>query len=151
MEIWVEGNLPSLPHNLSQFPLLPNCWSKFRTYVLFLYFLVFQVWHFDFSLVKAPIVFYSLYIWNFGFDSPQINTSKEPKGRFGLILHFWPLSQKHPWHFGESTGESSNWNKRGHVSEDAKPAKDGISHTNLSVHKKPCNALPCKKSIVELS
>ena len=32
-------------------------WVEFRTYVLFLHFLIFQLWHFDFSLVKAPLVF----------------------------------------------------------------------------------------------
>ena len=96
MEIWVQGNLLSLPHNLSQFPLLADCGSKFQTYVFFLHFLVIQLWHFDFSLVKAPLVFCSLYIWNFGLDSPQINISKEPKGRFGLFSHFWPLSQNVP-------------------------------------------------------
>ena len=58
--------------------------------VLFLHFLVFQLWHFDFSLIKAPLAFCSLYIWNFRLDSPQINISKEPSGRFGLILHFGP-------------------------------------------------------------
>ena len=52
-----------------------------------------------------------------------INTSKEPKGRFGPFLHFRPLSQKRPWHFGNSAGESSSWNKRIHVSKYAKPAK----------------------------
>jgi len=67
--------------------------------VLLLHFLVFQLWHFDFSLIKAPLAFCSLYIWNFGFDSPQINISKEPKGRFRLILNFWPLSQKRRQHF----------------------------------------------------
>ena len=31
VEIWVQGNLPSLPHNLSQFPLPSDCGSKFQT------------------------------------------------------------------------------------------------------------------------
>jgi len=39
-----------------------------------------------------------LYIVNFELDSPQINTSKEPKGIFGPFSHFWPLLQKHPRH-----------------------------------------------------
>ena len=91
VEIWVQGNLPCLPQNLSQFPLLADCGSKFRTRILFLHFLVFQLWHFDFSLVKVPLAFCSLYIWNFWLDSPQIITSKESKGKFGLIMHFWPL------------------------------------------------------------
>ena len=51
---------------------------------------------FWFSLLKAPLAFCSLYIWNFGLDSSQINLFKEPKGRFGSFLHFRPLSQKHP-------------------------------------------------------
>ena len=38
-----------------------------------------------------------LYIVNFGLDSPPLNTSKEPKGRFGPFSHFRPLSQKCPW------------------------------------------------------
>ena len=37
-----------------------------------------------------------LYIMNFGLDSPQINTSKEPNGRFGPFSHFRPLLQKCP-------------------------------------------------------
>ena len=32
VEIWVQGNLPSLPYNLSQFPLLGDCGLKFQTY-----------------------------------------------------------------------------------------------------------------------
>ena len=31
VEIWLQGNLPSLPHNLSQFPFLADCGSKFQT------------------------------------------------------------------------------------------------------------------------
>ena len=41
VEIWVQGNLPSLPHNLSQFPLLGNCGSKFQTCYVFMLFLHF--------------------------------------------------------------------------------------------------------------
>ena len=52
-----------------------------------------------------------------------VNTSKQPNGRFGLFLHFQPLSQKRPRHFGDSAGESRNWNKRSHVCKDAKPEK----------------------------
>ena len=37
-----------------------------------------------------------LYIMNFGLDSPPINTSKEPKGRFGPFSHVRPLFQKRP-------------------------------------------------------
>ena len=33
---------------------------------------------------------------NFGLDSPPINTSKEPKGRFGPFSHVRPLFQKRP-------------------------------------------------------
>ena len=61
-----------------------------------------------------------------------INTSKEPKGRFGPFSHFWPLSQKRPRHFGDSTGESSNWNKRSHVFEDAKLARMFLTLTYRS-------------------
>ena len=35
---------------------------------------------------------------NFGLDSPQINISKEPKGRFEVILHFFALVTKCPQH-----------------------------------------------------
>ena len=69
-----------------------------------MHFLVFQLWHFDLSLVKPPLAFYSLYVWNFGLDSPQINISKKPNGRFGLILHFWPLLQKHSKHYVSTRG-----------------------------------------------
>ena len=31
VEIWVQGNLPFVPLNLSQFPLLCDCGSKFQT------------------------------------------------------------------------------------------------------------------------
>ena len=31
VEIWVQGNLPSLPYNISQFPLFSDCGSKFHT------------------------------------------------------------------------------------------------------------------------
>ena len=80
----------------SRFPLLANYESKFQICVLFLHFLVLQLWHFDFSFIKVLLAFCSLYIWNFGLNSPQMNISKEPNGRFGRILHFLSLSQKHP-------------------------------------------------------
>ena len=51
-----------------------------------------------------------------------INTSKEPKGRFGPFSHFRPLSQKRPWHFGNSAGESSSWHKRNGASKGVEPA-----------------------------
>ena len=41
VKIWVQGNLPSLSHNLSQFPFLSDYGSKFQTcyvFVLFLHF-----------------------------------------------------------------------------------------------------------------
>ena len=41
VEIWVQRNLPSLPHNLSQFPLLGNCGLKFQTCYVFMLFLHF--------------------------------------------------------------------------------------------------------------
>ena len=97
-EIWVQGNLPSLPHNLPQFLLLYDCGSKFQICYVFMLFLHFHYLAFWFSLVKAPLAFCSLYIWNFGLDSLQINTSKEPKGRFGPFSLFWPFSQKRPRH-----------------------------------------------------
>ena len=46
------GNLSSLSHNLSQFPLLGNCGSKFRTCYIFMLFLHFCYWHFDSLLSK---------------------------------------------------------------------------------------------------
>ena len=36
-----KGNLPSLPHNLSQFSLLADCESNFQTYYDFMLFLHF--------------------------------------------------------------------------------------------------------------
>ena len=53
---------------LLSIPLLADCGLKFRTCMHFLHFLVFWLWHFDFSLVKVPLIFCSLYIWNFGLD-----------------------------------------------------------------------------------
>ena len=96
VEIWVQWNFPSLPHDLPQFLLLCDCGSKFQTYYVFMLFSALSLLAFWFSLVKVPLAFCSLYIWNFELDSPQINTSKEPKGRFGLFSHFRPLSQKRP-------------------------------------------------------
>ena len=75
--------LPSLPHNLSQFPLHVDSRSKFQTCILFLHFFVFQLWHFDFFLIKTPLAFCLLYVWNFELDSPKINIPKEPWGDLG--------------------------------------------------------------------
>ena len=129
-------------------------WVEVSDLLCFYAFSALSLLAFWFSLVKAPLAFCSLYIWNFGLDSPQINTSKEPKGRFGPFLHFRPLSQKRPRHFGDSTGESSSWHKRNGASKGVEPAKrwrDGVSHTNLSFQRKLYDALLCKKSIVKLS
>ena len=41
VEIWLQRNLPSFSHSLSQFPLLIDCGLKFWTCVLFLHFFVF--------------------------------------------------------------------------------------------------------------
>ena len=72
---------------------------------------------------QSPITLLFIIYLEFWAWFSTINTSKEPKGRFGPFSHFQPLSQKRPWHFGNSTGESSSWNKRIHVSKDTKPAK----------------------------
>ena len=104
MGTWEHSLFSSQPLSISS-----SCWLWVEVSDLytFLHFRVFQLWHFGFSLIKAPLVLCSLYIWNFGLDSPQINISKEPKGRFGLILHFCPLLQNVPNNYHDN-----NINKR---------------------------------------
>ena len=65
--------------------------QSFRPVMFFYTFSTFLLLAFWFSLVKAPLAFV-LYIVNFGLNSPQINTSKEPKGRFRPFSYFRPLS-----------------------------------------------------------
>ena len=43
VEIWIQGNLLSLPYNLSQFPLLGDYGSKFQTYYVFMVFCTFVI------------------------------------------------------------------------------------------------------------
>ena len=43
VEIWIQGNLPSLPYNLSQFPLLGDYGSKFQTRYIFMVFCTFVI------------------------------------------------------------------------------------------------------------
>ena len=71
-------------------------WVEVSNLLCFYTFSALLLLAFWFFLVKAPLAFHSSYIWNFGFDSPQINTSKELKGRFGQFSHFRSLSQKRP-------------------------------------------------------
>ena len=52
VEIWVQGSLPSLPHDLPRFPLLCDCGSKFQTCYVVMLFLHFCYKHFDFLLSK---------------------------------------------------------------------------------------------------
>ena len=49
------GNLPSLPDNLSHFPLLGDCGSKFQTYYVFILVLHFYYHHFDSLLSKLGV------------------------------------------------------------------------------------------------
>ena len=81
-----------------------------------------------------------------------INISKELKGRFKLFSHFQPLSQKSPRHFGNSTGESSSWNKRSHVSEDAKLVKRWCFSNQLVLPRETvwCFAVQEKQGEVDL-
>ena len=83
----------SRPSSISSFVWL---WVEVSNPLCFYAFSALSLLAFWFSLVKVPLAFCSLYIWNFELDSPQINTSKEPKGRFGPFSHFRPLSQKRP-------------------------------------------------------
>jgi len=95
VEIWVKENLPSLSHNLSQFPLLVDCGSKFRIYCIFMHFLVFFFIGILISLLLKhhwPLFAKHCEFWIC--HSPQIITFKEPNERFGLFSHFWLLSQK---------------------------------------------------------
>ena len=138
VEIWVQRNLPSLPHDLPQFPPPGDCGSKFQTCwttffplsknlrakthwarkywkygyrgtfplfltislnfllrvivgrsfrpVIFLYFFYTFVSSILILSCQRTISLCFLYIVNVGLDSPPINTSKEPKGRFRVCL-----------------------------------------------------------------
>ena len=55
VEIWVQVNLPSLPHNLSHFPLLGDCGSKFQTCYVFILVLHFYYHRFDSLLSKLGV------------------------------------------------------------------------------------------------
>ena len=82
--------------SLNFFFLLFVVWSFSPVVLMFLsIFLDFSYWHFEISLVKALLV-YVLHTnnWNFGLESPQKITSKEPEERFGSFLYFWLFSQK---------------------------------------------------------
>ena len=193
VEIWVQGNLSSLPHNL-QFPLLGDCGSKFQTcwttfspielklesknplsqetfsqfwilgggsmdtgepslsssqpfsipsswwlwvaisdLLCFYAFYALLLLVFWFSLVKTPLAFFFfLYIVNFGLDSPQINTSKEPNGRFGLFSHFSPLSQNVPDILATLLGSQVAEIREVMYPKMQNQQKDDVSHTNLS-------------------
>ena len=71
-------------------------WVEVLDLLCFYVFFALSLLAFWFYLVKAPLAFCSLYIWNFGLDSPQINTFKEPKGRFGHSRIFGPSHKNVP-------------------------------------------------------
>ena len=91
VEIWVQENLPSLPHNLSQFPLLSDCGSKFQTYYVFLCTFVISILILSCQNTISLLFIIHLKFWAW---FSIISTSKEPKGRFGSFLHFRLLLQK---------------------------------------------------------
>ena len=64
--------------------------------VMFLHFFYTFVISIVILSCQSTISICFLYIVNFGLDSPPINTSKEPKGRFGPFSHFRPLSENIP-------------------------------------------------------
>ena len=96
-EIWVQGNILSLPHNLSQFPRLADCGSKFQTCYFLYFFCTFVI---SILILSSQSTISLLFIINLEFWVwfSIINTSKEPKGRFRPFSHFRPSSQKRPWH-----------------------------------------------------
>ena len=183
VEIWVQGNLSSLPHNL-QFPLLGDCGSKFQTcwttfspielrlesknplsqetfskfwilgggsmdtgepslsssqpfsipssrwlwveisdLLCFYAFYALLLLVFWFSLVKTPLAFFFPIHCEFWAWFSTNKHFKRTQWESWVVLTFFALVAKRPWHFGNSTGESSSWNKRSNVSEDAKPTK----------------------------
>ena len=77
-------------------------------------------------------LFFFLYIVNFGLDSPQINTSKEPNGRFGLFSHFPPLSQNVPDILATLLGSQVAEIREVMYPKMQNQQKDDVSHTNLS-------------------
>ena len=115
-----------------------NMWN---TYVLTIcFFCTFVISILSLSCQSTISLLFIIYLEFWDWLS-TINISKELKGRLGPFSHFQPLSQKHSQHFGNSAGESSSWNKRNYVSEDAKSTKDDAINTNLSFEKTLYDAL----------
>ena len=98
------GNMGIGEHSLSSsqlFSILSSgwLWVEVSDLLCFYTFSTLLLLALLFSLVKAPLDFCSLYICEFWTLFSIINTSKEPKERFGPFSHFRPLSQKRPGQF----------------------------------------------------
>ena len=95
VEIWVQKNLPSLSHILSQFPLLGNCGQSFRPVMFLCFFCTFVI---SILILSCQSTISLLFITHLEFWAwfSIMNTSKEPNGRLGLFSHFRPLSQNVP-------------------------------------------------------
>ena len=105
--IWVQGNLPSLPHDLPQFLLLCDCGSKFQTCYVFYAFSALLLLAFWFSLVKAPLafVFYTLWIW--GLILHKQTLLKNPRGDLGRFRTFGPCHKNVPDILATSLGNQA--------------------------------------------
>ena len=93
-----KGTFPLFLTTSHNFLFLLTVGRSFRLVVFLCIFYHFCYWHFHFSC-WSTISLCSLYIWNFGLDSPQIITSKEPKGRLGHSPIFGPCCKNIPENF----------------------------------------------------
>ena len=126
--ILVGGNMDTWEPSLSSSqPLsIPSSWWLWVEISDLLYFYAFYallLLVFWFSLVKTPLAFFFPIHWEFWAWFSTNKHSKRTQWEIWAVLTFSALVAKRPWHFGNFTGESSSWNKRSHVSEDAKPTK----------------------------
>ena len=97
VEIWVLGNLPSLPHNLSQFSFWVTMGRSFRLVMFLWFFCTFVISILILSCQSTISLIFIIHLKFWAWFS-TINTSKEPNGRFGSFSHFRPLLQKRLQH-----------------------------------------------------
>ena len=98
-------------------------WVEISDLLCFYAFYALLLLVFWFSLVKTPLAFFFPIHCEFWAWFSTNKYFKRTQWEIWVVLTFFAFVAKHPWHFGNSTGESSSWNKRSNVSEDAKPTK----------------------------
>ena len=109
VKILISRNSPSLAQGLPQFLPLGDCELKFLTYE-HIVFALSCVFHFcvGFSFHEAPLAFVYLTLQILGLNLQITDKFNEPKGSFRIISAISAFVTKRPWHFGNSTGESSS-------------------------------------------